>query len=151
MASRIYVQDTEGGKPRAISPEGIRAGYGVVISSTGEWVTAVAAGQKVFLYPVEGGEPRPLPGAGARDAPLHWSRDGRFLYLSVLGEIPARVERLEVATGRREPWMEFLPADSSGIIDIGPVLFTPDMKAYAYTYKRVLSDLYLATGLKQGP
>jgi hypothetical protein len=145
---RIYVQDTEGGKPRAVSPEGIRAGYGNLVSSTGEWVAAFDAGQKAVLYPVEGGEPRPLPGAGAKDAPVHWSGDDRFIYRYVLGEIPARVDRLEVATGRREPWMEFLPADSSGIIDIGPMLFTPDMKAYVYTYKRVLSDLYLVTGLK---
>ena len=148
---RIYVQDTEGGKPRAISPEGIRAGYGNLVSNNGQWVAAFDPGQKAVLYPVEGGEPRPLPGAGVKDAMVHWSRDGRFIYSYVLGEIPARVDRLEVATGRREPWMEFLPPDSSGIIDIGPMLFTPDMKAYAYTYKSVLSNLYLVTGLKQGP
>ena len=35
-----------------------------------------------------------------------------------------------------------------GITDIGPILITPDAKAYVYEYGRTLSDLYLVDGLK---
>jgi hypothetical protein len=31
---------------------------------------------------------------------------------------------------------------------INPVLLTPDAKAYVYSYRRILSDLYLVEGLR---
>jgi hypothetical protein len=42
-----------------------------------------------------------------------------------------------------------MPADNAGIIDIGPILITPDARTYVYEYGRTLSDLYLHDGLKQ--
>jgi hypothetical protein len=40
------------------------------------------------------------------------------------------------------------PPDPAGVEYIGPVLPTPDGKAYAYGYRRLLSDPYLVEGLK---
>jgi hypothetical protein len=31
---------------------------------------------------------------------------------------------------------------------VGPVQITPDETSYVYSYRRVLDDLYLATGLR---
>ena len=41
-----------------------------------------------------------------------------------------------------------MPSDTAGITDIGPILITPDAKAYVYEYGRTLSDLHLVDGLK---
>jgi hypothetical protein len=41
-----------------------------------------------------------------------------------------------------------MPADAAGVGDIAPVLVTPDLKSYAYTYARTLSDLYVVEGLR---
>ncbi len=57
---RLYVQDLVGGKPLAISPEGTY-GLAYLISPDGQEVAAVGPDQKGYLYPVAGGDPRPIP------------------------------------------------------------------------------------------
>ena len=106
--------------------------------------------RKIALYPVEGGEPRPIPGAVEGDVPVQWSRDGRSLYVTQRWEFfrPVRVLRLDPETGKRELWKELIPEDSAGAVLMGNVRITPDGRSYAYIYLRELSDLYVAEGLK---
>jgi hypothetical protein len=40
------------------------------------------------------------------------------------------------------------PPDVAGVRAVQPTLITPDGKSYVYTFRRVLSDLYLAKGLR---
>ena len=39
------------------------------------------------------------------------------------------------------------PADSAGLIDLGPVEVSEDGRVYIYSFRRDLSTLYLAEGL----
>ena len=144
---RLYVQDVDGGKARAISPEGTSATQWQ-ISPDGKVVAAVGPDQNGYLYPVDGGDPRRIPGFPMGDVPVGWSSDGRSLYTYRPGELPAKVFRLDVATGQKQLWKELIPADSAGVTDIGPILITPDAKTYVYEYGRTLSDLFLVEGLK---
>jgi hypothetical protein len=41
-----------------------------------------------------------------------------------------------------------MPTDSAGLVNIAGAVITPDGKAYAYTYYRVLSTLYVVENLK---
>ncbi len=129
---------------RPITPEGIS---GLLISPDGKLVAAGPA-PKTALYPVEGGDPRPIPGLLPGDVLLQWSADGRALFLTQRAELPARIYLLFLSNGRRELWKELAPPDSAGIYYVYPVLVTPDGKSYAYTYRRILSDLYLVEGLR---
>jgi hypothetical protein len=43
---------------------------------------------------------------------------------------------------------ETVPADNAGLISDQRLVITPDGSAYAYSAFRLLSDLYLAEGLK---
>jgi hypothetical protein len=54
---------------------------------------------------------------------------------------------VELASGRRERWKEFMPGDPAGVALINPAFLTPDGRHYVYSFRRVLSDLYLAEGL----
>jgi hypothetical protein len=63
-------------------------------------------------------------------------------------ELPAKVYRVDLATGRKEFWKEFMPADPAGVNNLAPILRTPDGKSYVYSYRRELSELYLVDGLK---
>ena len=143
---RLFVQSLTDSKPKAISPEGIGARF--VLSPRGDVVAGMGADRKVYLYPIEGGEPRPVPGIGANEVPTGWSSDGRSLFVLRYGELPARVTQVDVATGQRKPWKDLVPADAAGIDTISGILMTPDAKAYVYSYVRTLSDLYLVEGLK---
>jgi Tol biopolymer transport system component len=144
---RLYVQDREGGKPVAISPEGTY-GLAYLISPDGKEVAAVGPDQKGYLYPVGGGDPRPIPSLAAGELPVAWSSDGRSIFVYRSAELPAKVDLIELSTGKRTLWKELRPSDPAGVEFIGPILMTADAKTYVYGYRRLLTDLYVVDGLK---
>ncbi len=144
---RLYEQNISGGKPKPISPEGADA-LAFVISPDGQQVLGVGPDQKGYLYPVAGGDPKLVNGMEAGDIPMVWSQDGKSVFLYRTGEVPAKVYRLEIATGKKTVWKEIVPIDTAGVSTIGPILMTPDGKTYAYGLHRTLGDLYLVEGLK---
>ena len=150
-AARLFVQDLEAGArgPRPVTPEGAGAGYlGHVISPDGRFVTGPGGGSGFLIYPVKGGTPVPIAGLLEGEVPVQWSADGQFLYVYRPIEIPARIFRLELSTGRRAPWKELLPDDLTGVNVTTVVVLTRDGRSYAYTCGQILSDLYLVEGLK---
>jgi eukaryotic-like serine/threonine-protein kinase len=144
---RLYVQDLEGGKPVAISPEGTY-GLAFLISPDGQEVAAVGPDQKGYLYPVAGGKPRPIPSLAEGELPIAWSADGHSIFVYRPAELPTKVDRIELATGRRTLWKELRPSDPAGVEFLGPILMTADEKTYVYGYRRLLTDLYVVEGLK---
>jgi eukaryotic-like serine/threonine-protein kinase len=144
---RLYVQDLAARNPRAITPEGTLE-FAYALSPDGKVVAAIGPDQRGYLYPVAGGEPRPIPGFAAGDRPITWSADGRGLYMYRYGGLPAKVYRLEVETGQRKLWKQLVPSNPAGVDVIEPILETPDGKSYAYSHRRSLSALYWVEGLK---
>ena len=145
--ARVYTQDVAGGHPEAVTPEGFRSFLGTV-SPDGKFFVALDPDRKIVLYPLGGGQPKAIPGISGSETPVRWSADGRMLFVYRRGELPAHVDELDVASGRREPWKELMPADPAGIIDIIAIRPTPDGRSYAYSYARVLSNLFLVDGLR---
>jgi hypothetical protein len=145
-AVRMYVLDPDGGSMRAVTPPGVPT-LDCLTSPDGQWVVAPGVDAVCALYPLEDGEPRSIPGIERWDRPCHWSRDLRHLYVYKRGQLPARIERLDLETGERAPWRELMPADPAGVMAVGPVRITPDLNSYFYSYVRVLSDLYMVEGL----
>jgi hypothetical protein len=41
-----------------------------------------------------------------------------------------------------------MPEDAAGVTQIHPTSMAADGRSYVYSYRRVLSDLYLAEGLR---
>jgi eukaryotic-like serine/threonine-protein kinase len=144
---RLYVQDISTNKIEAISPEGTNA-LSFALSPDGQFVAAVGPDEKGYLFPVAKGEPKPIPGLLPGEAPVAWSADGRSLYIYRGGELPAKIFRLDIASGSRTLWKQLMPPDPAGVEYVGPILPSPDGTAYAYGYRRLLSDLYLVEGLK---
>ena len=144
---RLYVEDVAGGKPIPISPEGTRATW-FAISPDGLMVAAIGPDQEGYLYPVAGGKPHPIPDLAPGEEPISWNEDGRSLYIYQPGELPARIRRLDLTSGRKTLFQQLMPSDPAGVNHIGPIVLTPDGKTYVYGYHRTLSDLYLAEGLK---
>jgi Tol biopolymer transport system component len=143
---RLYVQSVEESKPHAISPEGVGTTFVVAVGD--DLVADVGPDRQVYTYPINGGEPRLVPGVQSGEVPTAWSADGRSLYVYRYGEIPARVVQVDVARGQRRPWKDLDPADAAGIDTISGIMMTADAKAYVYGYVRTLCDLYLVEGLK---
>ncbi|MFN7988550.1 MAG: protein kinase [Thermoanaerobaculia bacterium] len=142
---RCYVQEIAGGTPRPVTPEGTSQGF---VSPDGRLILVKVSGGALVLHPVEGGEPRPVAGATPEDSAIRWSADGRSVLLFRSGEVPARVERLEVATGRREPVRTIGPAELTGVLSVGPFAFSSDETSYAYACRRMASHLFLVEGAR---
>jgi len=144
---RLYVQSRDGGKPQPISPEGIN-GSSFAISPDGQVVAGIGPDEKGYLYPVAGGDPRPIPGFSPGEEIIGWGTAGRWLNVYQPGELPAKVYRLDVTTGQRTLWKQLLPSDPAGVEHVGPILITHDGTTCVYGYHRTLSDLYLVEGMK---
>ena len=147
--ARVYLQSIDGGKPRPVTPEGIIPALpGFTVSADGLRLAAVGPDHKMTIFPIDGGPARPVSAALDGEYPLRFSEDGRSLYVWKRGEVPARISRIEIDTGKREVWKDLLPLDPAGVERISNVLVTPDGKGYAYCYARLLSDLFIVEGLK---
>jgi hypothetical protein len=145
--NRLYLKDIAGGAARAISPEGVSFRWHGV-SPDGRRVIAADAEGVPRLYPIEGGEAQTIPGANANDVPIRWSSDGHWIYMQRGYSAPARVELVDPTTGQRQPWKELTPPDPTGVDSIGPIVINADATAYAYSYKRLIEDLFVAEGLR---
>ncbi len=145
---RVFIMDLAGGKPRAITPEGVTIIQQDPFSPDGKSVFAIGPDRRVVIYPVEPGEPRPILGLSPDDNVVRWSADGHSLYTYNSVTRPGVVELLDIQTGKRTPWKEFHPPDPAGVLEVAPFLISPDGASYVYSYRRVLDELYVVTGLK---
>jgi Tol biopolymer transport system component len=142
-AARTFVQDIRGGQPRPVTPEGI---WGSVLSADGAVLLAYDAQSHAFLFPVEGGTPKPLPFVTADYRALTFSKDGRSLYAVRPGERPPNVWRIDLAAGSKEIWRRIPSSDPAA--NINSIRITPDGKSLAYVSYQGGSELYLAHGLR---
>jgi hypothetical protein len=144
--SGIFVVD-QGHEPRRIAPEGFElVSGGNAVSPNGLLVAARSPENQMMLCSVDGGPPRPIPGLAGFFAPIQWSGDSKDLYVFRLGEIPAKVEKVDVESGRATLWKELAPPDTTGIA-VRAIAMTPDTKYYAYSSQQYLTTLYLVENL----
>ena len=141
---RVYVKPLAGGPARALTPEGIGL-WANAIAPDGS-VVAARCESGLCLYPLAGGEPRPVADS-EKMTPVGW-QGPRVLIARSSSPIPARLFRLDLTTGRRTPWRELAPPDASGVRRINSVSVAPDGESYAYSFTRQVSDLYAVTGLR---
>ncbi|HYN09063.1 MAG TPA: WD40 repeat domain-containing serine/threonine protein kinase [Vicinamibacterales bacterium] len=143
---RSYVQDVTGGAPTPLTPENI---WAISISPDGTSVAAIGDSQPgISIWPVPAGPSRLVPGSEKGDRPVSWSDDGKLLWIFRRGEVPAQIFRLDIATGRREHWKTLVPSDVTGVYSITEFAITPSGSAYFYSYRRLLSQLYVVRGIR---
>ena len=155
---RLFEQDLDGRERRALTPEGIAVSYpegvaanyfGSEVSPDGKIVVAKDTQGNFTLFPVEGGEPRPVPAIKPHDVLAGWGADSQFVYVYPLaGDLPVRIDTIDLRTGRRELFKEITPPDSQAFGGIEKVVVTPGGKAYAYQYGQYLCILYVIEGLR---
>ena len=106
------------------------------------------SGGDLLIFPVDGGEPRVVPGATPDDNLLRWSADGRSVLVAPAAEVPSRIERLDVTTGKRELVRTIGPQDLSAVTGIYPIVLAADEKTHVYSCRRMISQLFLVEGAR---
>ncbi|HTO86334.1 MAG TPA: protein kinase [Thermoanaerobaculia bacterium] len=144
-ATRIYLTDVQGTKPQALTDENYRGP--TFTSSDGTRFLVRGPDETTSAYSFETRGLTPIPAIQPNEIVAGWTADGTGLYVQGPG-IPAPIDRLDLATGRRERWKEIAPSDVAGVVRISSFVISPDGRFYTYAYSRVLSNLYLAGNLK---
>ncbi|MGB8012097.1 MAG: hypothetical protein WCF68_10820 [Terriglobales bacterium] len=139
--TRFYVQALGGSAARPVTPEGTRDGR---LSPDGKLVLARGPDGKYSQYPIAGGEPQPVPELTDADILAQWSTDGRSVLVYRRAEIPCRIERVDLATGRRTLFKEIAPADRTGLLSMREIFITDDQRSYAYTGYYQVSSLFVS-------
>jgi hypothetical protein len=144
---RLYLQTIASGKTAPLTPP--LAVRNVAISPDGDKVAILTPEGRLTLYPTSGGEPQVIP-SDEPLAPIRWSRDGSLFVQHLRSRIQssADVSRVNLQTSALQLWRRLAPSDAIGVNSITGVTIAGDEQSYAYSYRRVLSELYLAEGWK---
>ena len=144
-ASRCYLRDLAEDTARAVTPEGTRSGRA---SPDGTTVVARGVDGRYRIYPEDGASSELVPGVGDGDEALRFRPDGRSLLVYRPGELPARVDRLDLVTGERATVWRLAPADRAGLVSIETISLSADESAYAYDFKRNMGALFTIEGVR---
>jgi Tol biopolymer transport system component len=144
--TQCYILDLSGGAPRPVGPEG---GFCRASSPDGKWLAVTGPQRDLSLLSVDGTAPaRPVRGWTRGATVLQWSGDSQSLFLTTETELPMSIRRLDLQTGGTELVKTLVPPDTAGVQTIAAPIVTRDGRTYAYTYIRLLGDLYVAEGIK---
>jgi eukaryotic-like serine/threonine-protein kinase len=142
---RTYIVDISGGEPQPVTPEGV---YATIPSPDGKYLAGDTVDHRLALFPVVGGAARIIPGTDpAFVLAGRWSADSKAVYVFRPGEVPLRIQRLDVVTGKTQLVRELVPADRGGVVSIGPVIADAAATEFVYSYYQTLSVLYVISGL----
>ncbi len=141
--TRFYVQELGGGRPRPVTPEGTRDG---LLSLDGKLVLARGPEGKYSVYPITGGDPRPVPALADADIVVQWGADGKSALAYRRAEIPYRLESVDLVTGKRKLFKELAPTDRTGLLSLREIFATDDRRSYAYTAYYQESSLFVSEG-----
>ncbi|HKH97665.1 MAG TPA: protein kinase [Candidatus Sulfotelmatobacter sp.] len=144
-ASRCYFLDIAGSDPKGVTPEGVECGP---TSPDSRFLVGMRTNAAPVIYSLEDGHERLVPGLGADLRPVQWSSNGLFLYAYRTGELPSRIYRIEIATGKQTVIQELRPREPAGIVMVAPVVVNRDGTRIAYSYNQTMSTLYVMSGLK---
>ena len=139
-AGRCYVDDVSGGEPRAVTPEGTISG---IPSKDGKFILAQDTDQRWLRYPIDGGQPSVVTALKTSDNVLRWPQENTLLVRGPNSDLPVRVERLDLATGKRMLVQELATSDLAGAMEVTNMAITDDGKWYAYGVEKQSSTLFL--------
>jgi serine/threonine protein kinase len=143
---RTYMVDISisGAKPVPVTPEGV---YATLPSPDGKYLAGATADDRLALFPLNGGPVHPIPHVDSGYILAQWSADSQAVYAFRPGDVPLKIERLDIATGKAKLVRELVPADRGGVVSIGPVITNLNASEFAYSYYQTLSVLYVISGL----
>jgi hypothetical protein len=140
--------DVQTGAVRPLTAEGVtQVPYAQILSPDGKSVLAFGPDRQPGIYSTENGERKAIAGMELGEQPIGWTADGGSIYV-YRPTVPARVFRVELSSGKRQLWKELTPIDPVGVFFIRPPHIANDGRSFVYNYGRILSDLYVADGLK---
>ncbi len=142
-ANRCYAHSLDGGESHALTPPGTTSG---LVSPDGKEVVAYGQALGHVRYPVAGGAGQEVPHLAFNEHVVRWSSDGRALF--VVGVNSRTVDRLDLATGIRKPFLTLAPENPNEPMRIFYAALSDDNAVYAYIASPRLSQLFTVDGIQ---
>jgi eukaryotic-like serine/threonine-protein kinase len=145
-AARCFVEEEAGGSRVPVTPEGL---YVLpLVSPDGARVAVRNDAGRGLIFAVKGGQPVEVKGLTPADEWIRWSADGRAILVYRRNALPIVVERVDLASGRRERVLVVEPSNRTSLLNINSVTLADDEKHYAYSVWRVRTRLFTVEGLR---
>jgi Tol biopolymer transport system component len=149
------VVDVASGKRQTIELEGLnvpalgaRRFSGTHVSPDGSLLAITADDGTVFGWSLTGaGAARVLAKLGASEAFVGWSNEPTRILVATWTGPRARIEAMDLGSGRRTAVREIAITDPVGMLATPELFLSGDAQTYMYGTARMLSTLYLVSGL----
>ena len=149
---RGYIQGIEDGARRPFTAEGVHVNtatfWRMPVAPDGSGVALIGGDGRIYVFPTNGGEPKPLTGLSPGEYPIksgRWTGVGsmsppRRSCLAVYFESISR--RVAARCGRN------CGTSQTAGMRLSQISMTPDGRTFLHSYARLLSNLYVAEGLR---
>jgi hypothetical protein len=137
--SRSFLLDPSSRRLEPVGPEGVWEG-----SPSPDGTRFAARSQDGWLLCWLSGSPppRPIPNMTPADELIRWSLDGSALYCFPRGQVPSKVDRIDLTSGRRETVHVVGDRDEAGLVSVLSVTMADDLKTLVYGTWYYSSTLY---------
>jgi Tol biopolymer transport system component len=145
--TRIWMQETPSGAPKAVTPEGVEL-EGAGLNPDGTLVAARCADGVVRLFPISGGDPVDVHGLKPGDRIVRWRPDGRKLVVMATVEGSVRLDDIDVQSGMRMPGKDLIQPPMPNVVAFTQMLVSFDSQTIVYGAEARVRTLRIAEGLK---
>lgn len=138
-ATQSFLVDPASKRTTTVGPEGAWEGFPApdgtrfAVRSQDGWLLCSVSGTP---------PPRPIPTMTAVDELIRWSPDASAVFCFPRGDVPAKVDRIDLASGRRETVAVVGDRDQAGLVSVLAVTMADDQKTMAFGTWYYTSTLY---------
>jgi len=138
-ASRCYIQDTKGSKPRPLCPEGVTRAQ---MSPDGKWLLGREGQNSYVILRADGTDKRPVNGIDPDEEVIRWSADSHDVF-TYRTRNNIELFQLDPVTGHKQLLRQITPSDRAGMIRLPVLYVSADGKSYVYHVVRKTSQLFV--------
>jgi dipeptidyl aminopeptidase/acylaminoacyl peptidase len=138
-APRCYTLGLDDAPPTAVTPEGTSAALG----PDGTTMLVTASDGAIQAIAVGAAAGRRVDALHRDDRVVGWSRDATAVFVQRSADVPAKIERVDLASGMRTVVREVSPAGMEGLTSVLVANWIDEGGWYAYTYTTVPSTLFV--------
>lgn len=102
---------------------------------------------RLRIHALDGTPGEVIRGLTAEDRVIGWTEEKELIFVARREGATWHVRRHDLRTGRGTPWTDIVPADTAGL-RLSSVFMTPSGKHWLHSYSLLLTDLYIAEGLR---
>jgi dipeptidyl aminopeptidase/acylaminoacyl peptidase len=139
---RCYRTDLDGAVLEPVTEEGVHA----LLAPDGQTLLLTARDGTARLGRLGVATTTPVPALTLDDRVVGWSRDGASVFVQRGFEVPARVERVHLASGQRSIAKTILPEGIREPASVFLADWIDEGRWYVYNYTSVPSVLFVVTG-----